>query len=353
MFPDPLLGSDLSISGRSGPGYSPRRTFQDLNPEVEPTPYDVVHEETTARLRYYESEADETQPIPVVFVYAFINTPAVLDLDRDRSVVGQFLERGYDVYVVEWTDASPLDVRLTLDDYVGRFLDKCVDTVRERAGAESVNLLGFSTGSTLAGIYAGLYPEKVRALALQGAPLDFDVEGGIFEFRELVEAIDHEQLVDALGTVPSPVFDAGFALRKPVEYPVGVPARLAGNMGDQEALERFARLLRWAADGPDLPGGVYEQYAQELFEQNSLLDGEFSVNGRLADLDAVTMPVGLVLGTDDAFVPRASSVSYLDAVSSDETTVFDVPASHVGTLVDEVAHQEWWPEVVDWFSRSP
>ena len=159
------------------------------------------------------------------------------------------------------------------------------------------------------------------------------MEGGLFDFRDLVEAIDHDQLVDALGNVPSSLIDAGLSVRKPIEYPLGVPPRLAGNLGDDEAIGRTARLLRWAVDGPDLPGAMYRQYVRELFEENQLLEGRFSVNGRPADLDAVTMPVALVLGTEYAFVSRGSSVSYLEAVPSEDTTIYDIPASHVGTLL--------------------
>lgn len=67
--------------------------------------------------------------------------------------------------------------------------------------AESVNLVGFSTRSTLAGIYAGLQPDTDRATALQGATLHIDSGVGIPEFRKLIETVDHEQLDSDLGTV--------------------------------------------------------------------------------------------------------------------------------------------------------
>ncbi len=34
--------------------------------------------------------------------YALIDMPAVLDLCRDRSVIGQFLDKGFDVYLIGW-----------------------------------------------------------------------------------------------------------------------------------------------------------------------------------------------------------------------------------------------------------
>lgn len=91
---------------------------------------------------------------------------------------------------------------------------------------------------------------------------------------------------------------------------MGVPTRLALNLGGDEAIERFARKLRCVGDGPALPDMMSQQLVQQLFEESRLLASPISLDGSRGDLDDVTMPVVLVLGTEDAFVPRASGVSY-------------------------------------------
>lgn len=320
---------------------------------AEPTPYTVVYTENKLRLRYYEARAErQEQAIPVVFAYALINTPAVLDLSRDRSVVGQFLDRGFDVYLIDWGKPSRLDAPLSFSDYVVRYLDNCVDIARERSGTDGVHIVGYSTIAPLSAVYAALFPEKVAALGLQGPPLDFDVEGGMFDLREIAERHDPQRLVDTFGTIPAELLDLGFSLRKPIEYTVGKPLRGMEHLGDEEYVERAARIARWAFDGADMAGETYRQFIEELLMENKLIENRLTLMGRRVDLENIVMPVALILGAEDAFIPHAASRPFLDAVPSDDTTVFEFPTGHIGTLVGEAAHAAWWLTVCTWFERQ-
>lgn len=144
------------------------RTRRIASVEVEPTPYDVVYTENKLQLRYYESDADRGQDRPVVFAYALINTPAILDLSHDRSVVGQFLDRGFDVYVIDWGDPSRLDVHLSLSDYVVRYLDNCVDVVRERSKTDAVHMVGLLHGFTAGYDVRGTLPGESSGARFTG-----------------------------------------------------------------------------------------------------------------------------------------------------------------------------------------
>ncbi|UPM44644.1 hypothetical protein [Halocatena salina] len=57
------------------------------------------------------------------------------------------------------------------------------------------------------------------------------------------------------------------------------------------------------------------------------------------------MPVTLVLSTNDAPIPHATSRLFLDTVLSDDTTIFEFPTGHVGTLVGASAHAAWHQRV--------
>lgn len=110
--------------------------------EVEPTPYEVGYTGNKLRLRYYEADADRGPDVPVVFASALSNIPTILDLSHGRSVVGQFLDRGFNVYLIDWGEPLRLDVHLSLSDYVVRYLDNCVDVVRERSETGAVHVVG-------------------------------------------------------------------------------------------------------------------------------------------------------------------------------------------------------------------
>ena len=66
------------------------------------TPHDVVLERGTLRLLRYRRETPAAYAEPVLFCYALINRPYILDLQPDKSVVGSYLRRGFDVYLIDW-----------------------------------------------------------------------------------------------------------------------------------------------------------------------------------------------------------------------------------------------------------
>src|SRR5712691_10937056 len=79
------------------------------------TPHDVVYEEGTLRLLRYKRDVPATYSEPVLFCYALINRHYILDLQPQKSVVRQYVERGFDVYMIDWGVPSDADRRLTLE----------------------------------------------------------------------------------------------------------------------------------------------------------------------------------------------------------------------------------------------
>src|SRR5262245_35010642 len=70
---------------------------------------EVVYEEDRLKLLHYVSDKKPTRTTPLVFVYALVNRPYILDLKKGRSVVAHFVEHGFDTYLVDWgvpTDAD-------------------------------------------------------------------------------------------------------------------------------------------------------------------------------------------------------------------------------------------------------
>lgn len=318
--------------------------------EYEPTPYEVVHEENKLQLRNYGPSTGTSQDLPVVLAPAFVNTPAILDLDSERSVVRRFLERGFEVYVVDWGDPSALDAALSLDDYVARYLHACVKYARRRADGDGVHLFGFSTAAPLAAAYTALESNGITTLCLQGPPLDFSAEGGIFDLRPVVEALNLQRFVATVGNVPAPLYDVGLGAGRPATMSVDLPIRSVGSLDDPEAIVRAGRVARWMAGGPDVPGALFREFFEALYEDNRLIRNELVVDGRRVDFDDVTASVALILGAGDSYVPRDASLPFLEVVGSDDTRVFEMPTDHVGTFVHPVAHETYWPRICDWIA---
>src|SRR5580704_13828051 len=96
----------------------PRALADALETRVGTTPCDVVYESGTHRLLCYRRETPAAWAEPVLFCYALINRPYILDLQPDKSVVQQYLARGFAVYIIDWGVPAHADRFLTLEHYV-------------------------------------------------------------------------------------------------------------------------------------------------------------------------------------------------------------------------------------------
>lgn len=316
----------------------------------EGTPSEIIHTENAVSLRRYEPD-EKRHETPIVYAFALFNRPSIIDLSADRSVVQQFLDEGFEVYVIEWGEPSRLDLSVEFTDYVDRYIHNCVKAASEEAGADTVHLVGYSTSVPLAVMYAALYPGKVSTLTLKAPLINFDTDGGLFDFSEFLDGQSADDLVDLFGEVPSPLFNMGFAARKPFEYGLTVPFHIWDDLEDAQYVKEMGLREKWFLDGPGMGGGIYRQFIQELVAENRLFDGEVSLNGRVVDLQAIDMPVLAIAGREDKLVPESAYKPFLQQVPSDDRTIMTFPTGHIGLSVDSVAHEQGWPIVCEWLAE--
>jgi Poly(3-hydroxyalkanoate) synthetase len=318
-----------------------------LTAEVGHTESEVCYRENKLELRRYEP-AERRHRTPILVVYALINRPWILDLQPDRSVVRRLLEAGYVVYLIDWGEPSRLDRSLTMVDYVTRYTDNCVEAARADAGADTVHLLGYCMGGTMAVTYAATNPGQVRTLTLLTTPVAFGGRGGVLELW--ASQVDPEAVVGALGNVPAELLAATFAMMDPVENCVGKYVRLCENAEDDSFVENFARVERWIWNGVDVAAGVYREFVDDLYKGDMLLRSEYQLGDEAVDLGDIGMPVQQVVGEHDQIVPPASSRPLNDAVGSDDRRLVEFPAGHVGVSVSSAAHDRLWPDVRAWIA---
>ncbi|MFD1634520.1 class III poly(R)-hydroxyalkanoic acid synthase subunit PhaC [Haloplanus ruber] len=321
--------------------------------EVGETPSEVVYRENKLELHRYEPlvPEEERHDVPILFVYALINRPYILDLQSDRSVIRRMLEAGFDVYMIDWGEPSELDTALSLNDYVNRYIDNCVDEVRERSDQDAINVLGYCMGGTMSVMYASLHPEKVRNLGLMAAGLCFDGTGGILEMWGDEEFFSPGAIVDTFGNVPAEFLDVGFALMDPVHNYVTKYGNLYDNIDDEDFVKNFARMERWLNDPIDVAGAAYREFLEDIYQDNKLYRNELELNGEQVDLGNITMPVLQVIGEYDHLIPPEASKPFNETVASDDTEIMEFSTGHIGLSVSSSTHEHLWPDVAEWFAE--
>jgi len=345
-----LLEATTGVFERSEVADDRLDTIDSVN--VGETPSEVVYTENKLELLHYESQSDEQSEVPILVIYALINKPFILDLQPDRSVIRRLLEAGHDVYLIDWNEPSRLDRHLTLDDYVNRYIENCVDVVRERSGQDAINILGYCMGGTMSVMYTALHQEKVNALGLMAAGLCFENSGGVLETWGDDDYYDPRDVTEVYGNMPSEFLDVGFALMDPIANYVSKYVRLYDNVENEDFVENFARMERWLSEGIDVAGAAYVEFLEDIYQDNKLYKNELELDGEHIDVTSIDVPILQILGEYDHLIPPGASKPFNEVVGSDDVTVIEYPTGHIGLSVSGSSHKEVWPKVAEWYHEK-
>ena len=311
------------------------------------TPHEVVYEQDSFKLRRYQSSQPKYSD-PLLICYALVNRPYILDLQDDRSVVRVFLDRGFDVYMIDWGIPTDEDRTLRLQDYVGRFIKDAVDFTCRHHGSSQLNLLGYCMGGTMSTMFTALFPSKVRNLILMATPIDFRGRDGLLNLWANEENFDVDSLIDAFGNCPGEFLKYCFQLMKPVQNFAEKYLSLWERMDDSAFLDNFFAMERWANDSVPVAGETFREYVKLLYQQNQLAQGEMTLSSRPVKLESITCPLLMLVADRDHLVPSDSTLALGQIVRSKEVTALSAETGHIGLAVSSQAHQELWPKAVKW-----
>ena len=316
------------------------------------TPSEIVYEEDSLRLLHYRAAGSPKYSTPLIFVFALVNRPYILDLKPGRSVVSHFVNRGFDTYLVDWGTPSPADRHLTLDDYINGYLVNVVEHVRERTGSEQVSLLGYCMGGTMTAMFTALHPTKVRNLILLAAGIDFATRDGLLNLWTQPEYFDVDKFVDTFGNCPAEYLQTCFQLLKPVQNLIEKPAQLLGERRDDEFVEDFLTMDDVAQRQHSRARGSFSGVRQISLPAKSA-GAEPAAGGPAHGGPA---PHHLPGAQPDG---RAATIWCRARRACRSTTSWLPPtakrscwtAGHIGLAVGGKAQHELWPQACDWLAK--
>jgi polyhydroxyalkanoate synthase len=318
------------------------------------TPHDVVYEEDNLRLLHYRRETPPAYAEPILFCYALVNRPYILDLQPDRSVIRQFLNRGFDVYLIDWGEASAADRSLTLKDYICGLIKNVANYMIDHSHSPKFHLVGYCMGGTMSTIFTALDPEPVKTLTLMAAPLDFSVGGdeSLVQLWSDPKYFDVDALIDAFGNCPPSFLQASFQMMKPVQNYVTKYVTLYDKLDDEKFVENFLAMEKWSNDNIPVAGETFREFVKKMYQRNELVRGEFrlGVGEDPVQLKRITCPLMVLSATADHLVPPVQSEGLLPHVGSTDTKAARLNAGHIGLAVSSKAHKKFWPDATQWIA---
>ncbi len=325
-------------------GYQNLATLTPEDVAVGMTPRELVFQTDKIKLYRYKSLSKISCKTPILISYALVNKEYLLDLQPDRSYVKNLLEKGHDIYIIDWGYPSRADRYRAMEDYVDGYLNDCVDYVRKSSGFDKITLMGVCQGGTLSIIYTALYPQKIQNLVTLITPVDFSSNDAIL--FSWAKYMDPNPVADN-GNISGDVMNNGFLMVKPMQR-LDKFYSFANMMDDKTKMANFLRMEQWIFDSPAQTAECYRKFITDMYLNNSLVKNEFQIAGRTVNLKNITMPVLTIYAKHDHIVPPAATKPFNDLIGSKDKELFEFPGGHAGVFVSGQTQKLLAPAVSKW-----
>jgi polyhydroxyalkanoate synthase len=265
--------------------------------ELAVTPGAVVFRNDVCELLQYAPMTEAVHTTPMVLVPPQINKYYFMDLAPGRSFVEYAVRQGLQMFLVSWRNPTVEHRHWNLDTYVAG-VKEALHAVTEITGSPQVNTVALCAGGiTTAGLLGHLAATQdslINAATFAVTLLDFSVPTMIGLFGSQPVIANTLKQARRRGILPAHESAALFCMLRPNDliwnYWVG-----SNLLGDRPPA---FDVLSWNADPTRLAAGLHTDFL-DMFANNSLAEGKFSVLGAPVDLGAVTCDSFVVAARTD------------------------------------------------------
>ena len=313
--------------------------------KVGTTPRDEVWSSGKATLYRYRSDDVTVRP-PILMVMSLVSRSFILDLQPGNSFVEHLLERGFDVYLLDWGVPETEEADNSFETYADELLPEAVRFVNEAGGEEGVTVFGYCFGGLLSLLYAAGHPDDpIRSLVVMATPVDFTEMPPAMS--GVGKHINPEHVIDATGNVPASAVRASFSMLTPTAD-LSTVADFWERLDDDKFLESYQAMTQWTRSHIPFPGATMRQTAHMFQERNGFVNDDLVLGGRRVHLSDITVPFLNVIAEHDHIVPPASTTGLLPLIGSQDKTDLRLPAGHVGLIVGNKGRTKCMPAMSDW-----
>lgn len=315
-------------------------------PQWTTPPHCVALELPTMRLRNFSS-GNDGRPLVVCAPFA-LHGATIADLAPGHSLMAVLRQAGHHrLFLTDWRSATAEMRFFSIDTYLAD-LNVAVDDL-----GEPVDMVGLCQGGWLALLYAARFPDKVRRLAMAGAPID--IRAASSGLSNLTDTLPLSTFVEFVRLGEGRVLGRRMLelWGTPAPEPQAIRDILQVRPGTRGLPALEERFRVWNAWTFDLPGTYYLQVVDWLFKENRLAEGRFVALGRRIDLSKLTVPLYLLAGRDDDLVAPDQLFSLGRRVGTPASLIEReaVPGGHLALFMGAETLRKAWPKIGRWLKQ--
>lgn len=316
------------------------------------SPKELVWRKNKSKLyRYISPHQEYTYKTPLLMIYALINKAYILDLAPGMSVVEHLMQKGFDVYLLDWGEFAWEDRNLSFDDLVHHYIARAAEKVCQLSGTDQLSMLGYCMGGTMNAMYAGLskHPE-IKNMVYLATPIDFAESATAGKWLNSA-GFDLDAVCNSLELIPSRFIDIGVKMLRPVDNFWGTYTRLWKSIAEEKPYYNWKLLDKWVNDNIHFPGKAFYQWVKDLYQENKLVKGEFELRQKPVRLSNIESSLLVLAGEKDHLVLPEQTTAVLDGSSSADKTYAPFPVGHGGLVFGGMAQREVYPYLANWLAE--
>lgn len=310
------------------------RRYQTASRPVHEPAGRCIDEQLRARLLQFGAPDRVAARNPVLFVPSLINSPAVLDIAPDNSLLRYLAGRGHSVYQIDWGTPGTSD---RAQDIGAHAVDMVVP-LASRMEKPPI-LVGYCLGGTIAiGAAMRLEPPGLVTIA---SPWRFDAHPA--EFRDPLQTTwaGCKELCEQLGRMPLEVLQTGFWSLDP-RRTIAKYADFGDMPADSPGYRAFLLVEDWVNQGAPLTYAAGRQLIEDFYGADLPGRGLWEIGGERVDLGRLRCPTFAIGSSTDRIVPHGAVPPADDVLSLD--------LGHVGMIVGRSAPDRLWKPLSEWLS---
>ena len=310
------------------------------------TEYEVVKETNLFRLLHYKPIKKQAYKYPLLIVYALINKSYILDLQQDKSWVGNLLEQGINVYLLDWKSPSKADKYTSIDDYVNLFIYDCVEIIKDIENTDQIALQGYCMGATMCLMYTSLYQKNIKNLTTIAPVIDSEKDSTVI--KNMAQHMDIDKVLSYHDNFPYELLYSLYASLKPFKQGVNKYLTLFNNLEDESFVQNFLKIEKWLYDTPPIAGETFRQWIKDIYQKNLLAKNRMIVGESKINLSKIKVPILNLVADSDHLVSPFCSIALNELVSSTDKSLMNFPTGHVGLIASGYSQKNVLPRVGKW-----
>lgn len=297
----------------------------------------VIYQNRLIELIQYSPLTENVYAEPVLITPAWIMKYYILDLSPHNSLVKYLVENNHTVFMISWKNPGSEDRDLGFEEYIRLGIMDALDAISAIIPNTKVHGVGYCLGGTLMTMAAAAMArdgdERLKSVTFFATQIDFEDAGELLLFIDESEITFLEDLMWDKGYLDSSRMAGTFNMLRSYD------------LIWSKVIERYllgkrlvsTDLMSWNDDTTRMPYKMHSQYLRDLFLNNILTSGKFTVNEKPIALNDINVPIFSVATQKDHISPWKSVFKIHLFIDTDITFVL-TSGGHNAGIVSEPNH---------------